>query len=216
MSILEQTIHFSGQELTLTNQAALFWEREKALVLADLHLGKAAHFRKHGIAVPTQVALKDLERLDNLIRHFKATQVLIVGDLVHAEENQEVALFRNFTLKFPDTLFLLIKGNHDRYAYDTLRGMGICAIHDEWHMAGICFRHQTGATLGSPCISGHIHPGIRMQMPAKASMALPCYVITKNELILPAFSRFTGLDTTPVPGSICYAFFEGGIFKIER
>jgi hypothetical protein len=47
-------------------------------------------------------------------------------------------------------------------------------------------------------------------------MRFPCYVVTGRRLILPAFSRFTGLDTSSIPEkAVCYALYEEGIFKIE-
>src|SRR5690606_19707566 len=101
--------------LILTNQRIIYWPEEDTLILSDLHLGKAAHFRKHGIALPKQVAERDIERLAKLITHYAAKQVVITGDLVHAGANKEVELFASLTLQFPETAFILIKGNHDRF-----------------------------------------------------------------------------------------------------
>ncbi|MCH8494168.1 MAG: metallophosphoesterase [Balneolales bacterium] len=42
-------------------------------------------------------------------------------------------------------------------------------------------------------ISGHIHPGIRMKGYAKQSLMLPCFHLSKNGFLLPAFGTFTGL-----------------------
>ena len=45
-----------NQELTLDASKAFYWHEERALVLADVHLGKAGHFRKHGVPIPRQVS----------------------------------------------------------------------------------------------------------------------------------------------------------------
>ena len=58
----------------------MYWERENTLILSDIHIGKTAHFRKHGIPMPDDVLQNDLKRLKQLIQHFKAKTLLVVGD----------------------------------------------------------------------------------------------------------------------------------------
>ena len=50
--ISEISINFAGEQLTLNQYRSIFWDKEKSLILSDLHLGKTAHFRKNGIALP--------------------------------------------------------------------------------------------------------------------------------------------------------------------
>ena len=64
IKILEKTIQH--EKLIFTNQKAVYWEREKTLIISDLHVGKSAHFRKSGIAISSQVLHDDLEILENL------------------------------------------------------------------------------------------------------------------------------------------------------
>jgi DNA ligase-associated metallophosphoesterase len=237
MKITEQAIIFSGEDLILTNQRAAFWEGKKALILSDLHLGKAAHFRKNGIPLPTQITLQDLNRLEGLIRHFNAEQVIVVGDLIHSGENKEVDLFAGLTQKFASTSFVLIKGNHDRFSESRLAAMGIQSVHHSLYSDPILFVHhypeeekESRDKKKNPAglkktlqmetaeafICGHLHPGIRLPLPSKRHMRFPCYVVTGRRLILPAFSRFTGLDTSCIPEkAVCYALYEEDIFKIE-
>jgi DNA ligase-associated metallophosphoesterase len=213
MRLIEQSIRFGQENLLLTNQRAIFWEKKKTLVLSDMHLGKAAHFRKHGIALPTQVSIQDLERLESLLNHYQAEQVIVVGDLIHAGANKELSLFRDLRNKFPDTRFVLVKGNHDRFPDYELNDMGIDSILDTWHIDGIDFSHEATGKNGL-YITGHIHPGVSLQFPDRKRLRLPCYVVTPNQLILPAFSLFTGLDTRNVDKAVYYAFYEAGIFKM--
>lgn len=214
MKLIEQNITVQGESILLTNQAALFRERHQALILSDLHLGKAAHFRKHGIALPVQLALQDLERLDTLIHHYAAEQVIIVGDLIHAGANKEVPLFSALTHRHRQVRFTLIRGNHDRMSPDQLEAIGIPEIYDELTLDGITFTHDPVQDHPAPfVISGHIHPGVDIQFHNKQRKRFPCYVVTQKQLILPAFSRFTGLDTGRIPkGASCYAFHAEGIF----
>ena len=46
MNIATNNITIQNEIFTLTNQRALFWGKEKALIFSDLHIGKTAHFRK--------------------------------------------------------------------------------------------------------------------------------------------------------------------------
>ena len=78
----------------LLPQRAIWWPLRSMLIVSDLHLGKAAHFRKHGIAVPNAVNADTLQRLDQLITQFKPRNVLVLGDLFHSEENEEWQEFR--------------------------------------------------------------------------------------------------------------------------
>lgn len=218
--LAEYRISFANETLVLTNQRVLSWPRKKILVLSDLHLGKAAHFRKNGIPMPAGVSLHDLERLEQLLEHYHPEQVILVGDMIHAGTNKEVELFAAFTRNFPRILFLLIEGNHDRLPEIQLKALGIHAIHAEWETDAIRFVHQPPRPFTTPVqhtISGHIHPGVRVQLPTNQNLRLPCFCVTDKQLILPAFSTFTGLDTSFLSEeTVCYALHEQGIFKIDN
>lgn len=216
MNIITQQINFSNAELTLTNQRALFWEKHQTLILSDLHLGKAAHFRKNGIALPTQITLQDLERLEQLIQYFTARQVIIVGDLIHAGANTEVTLLHDFITKNAGTGFILVKGNHDRFSNVQWKKMGIREVYDNWNIEQIHFKHHMPTTLSQPTISGHMHPGITIRMPPKGAITLPCFIVTPQQLILPAFSLFTGFHFRKIPTETTrYACHQNDIFSIE-
>jgi metallophosphoesterase superfamily enzyme len=60
-------VEVQGELLSLLPEKAIYWKSRKALLIADLHLGKAGHFRKHGIAVPGRVEQNNLCRLSGLI-----------------------------------------------------------------------------------------------------------------------------------------------------
>lgn len=215
MKIAEQLIEFSKQAWILTNQRAMYWPAQNALVLSDLHLGKAAYFRKNGIPLPMQVSLKDINRLDFLIDHYIPEKVIIVGDLVHAGFNRELELFIELTAKYPATKFILIKGNHDRFSDKQLMDLGIDEIHNELLIHEILFTHQQPHDFEFHAVSGHIHPGVSVQW-ATQRMRFPCYIVGEKMIILPAFSTFTGLDTSSIPQKhSCYAFYEGGIFEVK-
>src|SRR5204862_4638420 len=106
--------HMIGtQHLIMSNERTLFWENEKTLIVADLHVGKTGHFRKAGIGVPAGVYKDDLHRLLAQILFFKAEKLIIVGDLTHSIANLEMDLFRKWRKDFSTLDVHLVKGNHD-------------------------------------------------------------------------------------------------------
>lgn len=216
MNIIERDIPFGEADLTLTNQRAIIWKEKEMLILSDLHLGKAAHFRKNGIALPSEVAMHDLKRLEQLITHFNAKTVVVVGDLIHASSNSEVAIFKKLTSDLNDTQFILVKGNHDRISEKELQKLGIHQVIRTLRVDQISFSHQPEENSKGFEITGHIHPGVRVRMLSKQYLRLPCFKISRHLIILPAFSSFTGLDTSPfLIESVNYAFSEEGIFEIR-
>lgn len=216
MKLAEETIEFGGQTLVLNNQRTIFMPSKNALILSDLHLGKAAHFRKNGIAVPSQVGTDDLKRLGKLIDHYQATNIIIVGDMIHAGINREVVLFKQFIANYSNVNFNLIKGNHDRLSTMFLNSLGIQNINFEMIYGGLKFVHHPKIDLMANTISGHLHPGISIDLTIKKRLKLPCFVVTKYQIILPAFSLFTGLDTmSKFDQASFYAFNEDFIFKLK-
>lgn len=213
MNLIEQNINFSNEDLILTNQRVVHWPRKNILILSDLHLGKAAHFRRNGIQIPVQISLHDLNRLNLLINYFQPKQILIVGDLIHAGTNKELDYFKDLIQNQHQSEFILIKGNHDRISESKLNYLGIFQIYKELIIDDLHFIHQPENNKNLT-ISGHIHPGVTVQFATKR-MRFPCYALNENQLILPAFSAFTGLDTSScLENQFCYAFHEEGIFKM--
>jgi uncharacterized protein len=76
------TIHQNN--FWLSPDRSVFWEEENALIVSDLHIGKAGHFRKAGIPVSQRIYTEDLQRLLAAILLFKADRLIIVGDLSHS------------------------------------------------------------------------------------------------------------------------------------
>src|SRR5690606_18916178 len=122
------------------------WQKEKALILSDLHIGKTAHFRKNGIALANHIMKSDLERLSALIEYFQPEKFLVVGDLLHAGDNSDVDEFCIWKNQYPDIQFYLIEGNHDRIS-KTLEKK-LCFNHKaEWlEINNITFIHDFDAS----------------------------------------------------------------------
>ena len=59
------SIEINNHNFILHPSGAIFWLEKKTLFLADVHLGKVAHFRKNGIAVPRKLKDCFTKRLQN-------------------------------------------------------------------------------------------------------------------------------------------------------
>lgn len=99
--------------LHLMKEKAIWLEQENALLLADTHFGKAAHFRKAGIPVPESIHLDDFHRISNLLDKTGASTVIFLGDLFHSESNESWFTLLEFIELFPQLNFHLVMGNHD-------------------------------------------------------------------------------------------------------
>lgn len=189
------TIEFDGIELTLLKEKAIWVPRLRILLIADLHFGKAAHFRKSGIPIPEPIHDADVYQLKKLQEEFKPAQTYFLGDLFHSDWNSQWDYFKLFLEHFPNTEFHLIKGNHDilsplAYQQSSLK------IHNEpLTLGSLILSHEPMEIIpeGHLNLCGHIHPGIRLVGKARQSVRIPCFFESRSQLILPAFGNFTGL-----------------------
>ncbi|WP_228853410.1 ligase-associated DNA damage response endonuclease PdeM [Aegicerativicinus sediminis] len=216
MTIQYREITCQEEQLLLTNQRAVYWPRQKALILSDLHLGKAAHFRKFGIPISKKVFKDDLKKLEELIGFFQVTRLIIVGDLFHAEANTEVMDFQGWISKNPGLSIELIKGNHDQLTDRIYTLLGVKIYKDSLELSGFCFVHERPQSFTDKfTITGHTHPGVVLKGRGKQRVRLPCYQLSKSGLVLPAFSKFTGLDTRKTKENpICYAITDTSVFEV--
>ncbi|WAC02816.1 ligase-associated DNA damage response endonuclease PdeM [Lacinutrix neustonica] len=213
MKLHTKDIIIKEEMLTLTNQRALFWRAQQALVLSDLHIGKSAHFRKSGIPISDQVLQKDLERLKALILHFNARQLIIVGDLFHAEVNSDIQTFKTWLLQFEGLELYLVIGNHDRVSNTIYEALNIKISNPALEILPFRFIHDKVKPVEAHfIISGHTHPGVVIRGKAKQSIKLPCYQVTNFQLILPAFSLFTGLNTKGGPNIVKIMLLQTPVF----
>jgi len=205
----------AGQKLLLLPQRAIYWPAQKALLLADVHLGKAAHFRKAGIPVARQVHLKDLEKLKSLITSHDTQQVIVLGDLFHSHLNNEWQDFLDFLDQWPGITFHLVEGNHDilppsAYAHPHL------VLHKEsWYLPPFYLSHEP---MPSPPqgynLAGHLHPGATLKGAGKQRLTLPCFWFRPTHGVLPAFGSFTGLAKVGVkPNDQLFVLTNNGVFE---
>lgn len=192
--MLPLMLNWKGQRLWVSPERCLFWEEQKMLILSDLHIGKAAHFRKAGIAIPQQVFQDDMHRLYQQIHQFNPDQILITGDLFHSQANVEHDVFARWRETLGNREVLLVRGNHDRLAGSHYEAIGIQCIDDHFVAGEFVFIHELPHVrdAGKFYFTGHQHPGIKISGKGKQAMALPCFYFTEDHAVLPAFGLFSG------------------------
>jgi DNA ligase-associated metallophosphoesterase len=200
-----------GQTLWLSADRCLFWEEERMLILSDLHIGKAAHFRKSGIAVPSQLFDEDIKRIDRQIEYFQPQTLFVTGDFFHSEANEEHQRFSYWRATHKGIHCCMIRGNHEVLSDHSYTAMGIDVLGPFFKAGPFYFIHEKPDVVPSDsfAFSGHVHPGIRLTGSGKQAITLPCFYFCDNYCILPAFSRFTGKYLVqPEKGDEVYAIIQ--------
>ena len=178
------------ESLLLDATGALYWPQKKALLLADTHLGKVTHFRKHGFAVPRAPIFDFYQKMEGLKRKYDFNHLYFLGDLFHSSLNREWSNFQEWSQSQAYAM-TLVSGNHDilpSSAYEktplevvkTLQVGSFVLTHhpEEEHHFNIC---------------GHVHPGILLKGKGRQRLKVSCFFHRPHQLILPAFGAFTGL-----------------------
>ncbi len=210
-----QNITISNNDFKLHPSGTIYWETKKMLLIADVHLGKIVHFRKHGAPVPANAAYKNLEKLTEVVNYFEPETVCFLGDLFHSKLNEEWQDFEKW-VEYNKAKVILISGNHDiipKYLYEDL---GV-KVFDELLLDGFHLTHHPTEIKGTFNFSGHIHPGIRMKGVGRQYLRLACFYKTENQLILPAFGNFTGkYILTPSEMDEVFAIVEGEVICVSK
>lgn len=192
------TISFDllNQHLLLLPQKAIYWEQQKALIAADVHLGKVGHFRKAGIAVPRDMEQSDLAILSDLIHEHQPEKLIFLGDLFHSDMNADWDWFILWRSQFPELEIILIKGNHDIIDDSHYHDLGVI-LQDKLLIGPFLMLHHplTDEALDNAtgyAFCGHIHPGVSLVGRGRQRITLPCFAFGERQVILPSFGKFTG------------------------
>ncbi|MEM6964232.1 MAG: ligase-associated DNA damage response endonuclease PdeM [Bacteroidota bacterium] len=212
------TFTHKNQTLHLHPLKAIFWEEKKILFLADLHLGKAAHFRKGGLAAPAGLAAENFLNLENLLAFFNPVKVLFLGDLFHSQLNSVWEKFARFIESYGDISFELVKGNHDILPA-AIYEKSVMKIHEPpLTITPFIFSHYPLAQVqdGLYNFYGHIHPGVLLEGLGKQELKLPCFYFQKDQAVLPAFGAFTGLAiVSPKSGEQVFVIAENEVIQMS-
>ncbi len=189
------SLNFDNHQLELLPEKAIWVPNLNSIFTADLHFGKAAHFRKSGIPIPERIHDHDLELIRYLVQKYKPNDFYFLGDLFHSDWNDQWDYLNSFLENFTETNFHLVKGNHDILSPIAYQNSSFTIHIEPLTIGKLLLSHEPMDVIpeGHLNLCGHIHPGIRLVGKGRQSIRIPCFHLRLNQLILPAFGEFTGL-----------------------
>lgn len=189
--------------LVLDARRAVFLPEFSVLAVADLHLGYSWAQRSRGLLLPVETPDSTPTRLKALVRDHAPKTVVLLGDLVQ----RAIALpalrtaLEDLCRSLADTKIVLCLGNHD------LRFEQLAA---DWHVPititrelrlgrwRLCHGDDPPAEAGTPpmilesepplTVIGHEHPAVELNDGLATRVRVPCFLVSDNLVILPAFS----------------------------
>ncbi|MCX6802709.1 MAG: metallophosphoesterase [Candidatus Diapherotrites archaeon] len=180
----------------------LFFEKEKILAIADLHLGYEEMLNAQGVFLPRTNFEKIRKALDEMLKELpKLDIIVILGDLKHEfgfisqQEWKEVIEMLQFLQKHCKKI-VLIKGNHDKILGPLVKWEGL-KIEEEFYItkAGVLFLHGDKISASDnfqkakTIVIGHEHPAVSLREGIKSEM-FKCFLKGKfkgkNLVILPS------------------------------
>lgn len=199
-----QAITFANHPLLLLPDRAIYWPARRMLLVADVHLGKAASFRAFGLPVPEGSTAKDLARLTDLLEKTRAERLIILGDLIHAKSGRQPEVVDSITAwrkSHGDIQMRLVRGNHDRNSGRIPSDWNIDEVEEPFVDDGVAFTHDRPCDEDLPTFAGHVHPSVYMSDYDGSIVTAPCFVFDERCAVLPAFGTFTGgYKIDPEPG----------------
>jgi len=212
-------IEHCGQTLWLMPDRAIYWPARRALLVADVHIGKAASYRALHQPVPRGTTETTLQRLDALLAACECELLIILGDFIHARTGRTastMARLQAWRDRHAQLRIVLVRGNHDRHAGDPPAQLGIDVQDEPWLLPPFALQHDPAIHPDYPVLSGHVHPAFVLRGRARQRVRLPCFVFSQQVSLLPAFGEFTGgWNVEPKPDNRIYLAGAGQVWALQ-
>ena len=188
-------LQLAGQEVELLPQKALFLPASRSLLIADMHIGKAMHFRKSGMPLPADASERDFEVLTGIIQTHDPREIIFLGDLFHSHQNTEWSALQSFLNDHTAIRFALVPGNHDRFSAKFCAGIRLDLLPEHFELGPFSLSHAPSdiPVPGFYQLCGHLHPGVALHGKGRMQVKLPCFWLGASTGVLPAFGNLTGL-----------------------
>jgi DNA ligase-associated metallophosphoesterase len=184
------SLRVAGAALTVLPDAAIWWEAERMLIVADLHLEKGSAFAARGIALPPYDTRTTLKRLAALVAHWKPKRLVALGDSFHdraAETRMAEGDQAALSQLTQATNWTWITGNHDPVPPRRFGGH----VLEELTVGPLTFRHEPQPAPATGEIAGHLHPCATVRVRGRR-LRRRCVVSDGTRAILPAFGAYAG------------------------
>lgn len=216
-TVTAESVILAGETLALLPQRAAWWESAKTLFVADLHLGKEATFRAAGMPVPDQTE-RLLCRLSWLVEHYNSSRLIVLGDLIHSRRGRcekTFELITNWRRSNSDLSVELIRGNHDKASGDPPKEWQIVCRQEPFPCQPFVLCHYPEAVGESPGLAGHLHPAVRLTGRGRDLLKLPCFLLRREMLVLPAFSEFVdGANLKLLDGDRVFGICDNAVHEL--
>ncbi len=182
----------------------LYFKKEKALVMADFHMGYEEALNKEGFLVPRFQYAETMKRLENLLTGFEIKTIIINGDLKHEFGTISETEWRH-TLRLLDFLsehskkIILIKGNHDNVLGPIAEKRGL-DVKKNYVIGKTMILHGDKIPKGEKfdqmkrLIIGHEHPAVSLHKHGRLE-TYKCFLKgkwkDKELLAMPSFNLVT-------------------------
>ena len=165
----------------VTNERCLILEKERTLVIGDLHLGYEKALEDDGIYIPRMNTDSIRDSLNRIISKYEPETIVLLGVLRLIMEAAKV---------------IVVKGNHDNYIQNIIADFGLEAV-DYVDIGGYRLEHGHDDSGVRPVVIGHEHPSVRIPGELAGGMKVQCFLYMRKEgiIVIPPFSFLsTGTD----------------------
>lgn len=188
--IASPALRICGAALTALPEGAIWWEAERMLVVADLHLEKGSAYAARGIALPPYDTRATLRRLEALMARFQPARLVALGDSFHdrdAEARMDCDDASSLARLASRTDWIWIAGNHDPAPPRRFGG----TVMQELRAGPLTFRHEPLPAPATGEIAGHLHPCAAVRVRGRR-LRRRCVASDGTRAILPAFGAYAG------------------------
>ncbi|WP_085712921.1 MULTISPECIES: ligase-associated DNA damage response endonuclease PdeM [unclassified Pseudomonas] len=188
-------VRLAGEELWLLPEKALYWPAQQALLIADVHFGKAAAYRRLGQPVPQGTTANNIAVIEQLLAKLPCRQLIFLGDFLHGPGSHATGTLQalaQWRARHADLPITLIRGNHDKRAGDPPQALNIRVVPEPLLLGPFALQHEPDPHAERHVLAGHVHPVYRLNGKGRQRLRLACFRLGERISLLPAFGAFTG------------------------
>lgn len=186
---------------------ALYLKKQRALVIADLHIGFEEALGRQGVLVPRFQYKDMIDRLEQIFAKVKPKTVILNGDLKHEfgaitkqEWKETMRLLDYLARKVED--IIVVQGNHDPNILPITNKKGVKVV-DELVVDNIVLVHGDAPPKAKKydiILMGHEHPAVSLREKARVER-FKCFLKgkykSKTLIVQPSFNVCVeGTDVT--------------------